>query len=129
MIAYAHGPVGCGGHAGPEAGDAMPRRAANARPGWLMPVVAGGTVVGALVSASVLPPSIALYAAILGACAVMHVLGHGGRGSHEAAGHAAHRTRPAATVGREHGRRGRSRYGPARVGSAGQGPVPRFTWR
>ncbi|OGO58204.1 MAG: hypothetical protein A2V85_14675 [Chloroflexi bacterium RBG_16_72_14] len=52
-----------------------------------MPGVVGAMVVGALVVAGVLPPSIVLYAALLGGCALMHVFGHGGHGGGGHAGH------------------------------------------
>lgn len=67
-------------HAHDQSKQSAPTATGSARPRWLLPALAGGAVLGALVVLGVLPPSVVLYGGLLGGMVLMHVGGHGGHG-------------------------------------------------
>lgn len=83
MSAHVHDPAAPSGDQGPlePVAGARDAPAAPAR-WWLRPALVGALAVGALVVAGILPPSTVFYAALLGGCVLMHLVGHGGHGRH-----------------------------------------------
>lgn len=65
----------------PELGQTRP-----ARPRWLLPGLAAGLVVAALVVAGVVSLSTVLYFGLFGGMILMHAGGHGGHGGHGSRG-------------------------------------------
>jgi hypothetical protein len=75
MSAHAQDPI--------VAGDVAPAAApsdtamSRTRPRWLVPAVIIALIAGGLVITGTLPPTVILYAGLLGGCALMHLFGHG----------------------------------------------------
>lgn len=91
MTAHAHEPsMSPPDDAVDAAMDATNAGGTSTRPRWLVPGLAIGIVVAALVAAGVVSFSTALYAAMFGGMMLMHVGGHGMHGGHRGGGHEAH---------------------------------------
>jgi len=86
MTAHAHDPST---HLTPSEDGPMPaaRAAGSTRPRWLLPALAGGIAVAALVVYGILPPSAVLYGGLFGGMLLMHRGGHGGHGGGGHGGH------------------------------------------
>ena len=65
------------------------------RPRWLVPILVGVPLVGALLAFSVVSPATLLYVALFGGMMLICMGGHGGHGGHDGdnadMGHAGHR--------------------------------------
>jgi hypothetical protein len=85
MTAHAHDPAGHADTARPDAPAGTGAATVLARPRWLVPGLAVGLVVAALLVAGVVSLSTVLYVGLFGGMILMHVGGHGGHGGH--AGH------------------------------------------
>lgn len=85
MTAHAHDPAGHSDTAHPDITGRSATGTAVGRPRWLVPGLAVGLVVAALLAAGVVSLSTVLYVGLFGGMILMHVGGHGGHGSH--AGH------------------------------------------
>jgi hypothetical protein len=95
MTTHAHDPASHADSHRP--GSAADATTAAARPRWLLPGLAAGIIIGALVVAEVLSLSTVLYAGLFGGMLLMHLGGHGGHGG----GHGRHG--PHAGHGRDDG--------------------------
>lgn len=99
MTAHSHDPAA---HAnGPRPGPVAGRRTAPTatRPWWLLPGLAAGIIVGALVVLGALPFSTVVYAGLIGGMLLMHLGGHSGHGGHGGrGGHGGHDAHGAGTA-------------------------------
>jgi hypothetical protein len=85
MTAHAHDPASHADSHRP--GSAADVTTTAARPRWLLPGLAAGIIIGALVVGGVLSLSAVLYAGLFGGMLLMHLGGHGGHGGGHGGGH------------------------------------------